>query len=967
MEKNMHLRNKPTAAIVVLTCCAAFLASCVTGGMPTTSYHLVKDGQTASCIVLPDNAGPVEKHAAGELALFIEKVTGAKVPVGNAPSQELYNIYLGTTAAKNVPRSEAIDKAVTQLKGDGFLLAADKDGLRVIGREPIGVLYGAYEILKKYAGMRWLVPGPEGEYCPKATSLSVPEQAVLRNPSFPVRTVEFHATRVNVKLLDSWDWLVRNGMRITSNFCTYQLYPDELAKRAAIIREGGHAFYLFISDSLLEAHSEYFPLINGKRVGQEGQKNQPCTTHPDVIAMVSSKLNQFIEKLPKEMSCYFILGNNDGTGWCQCPECAKIDPPQEKEKRFVSTRYWTFVNAVASNVFKMHPDTDLWGWAYQNFQAPPVGVTPDQRLSVMLSFNRICYRHSLTDTNCTANIWYRNCFLDWSRLGNKISTREEISPSGGMYLPIEKVFIDNLKFYHEIGIGGVAIACAPIDGFYSEKLNTPRAIGLYLTQWPAMWQNMYLAAQFLWDIDSDYQQTVEDMGRAYYGAAWPIMREYRELLTRLFVDTPGDFGHGTPALMIGKCLNKPFARERLHQLLTAAEKAAVGDKLVLARVRFDSKLFTDIWEQYNRQYLSFSREIVVDKRAGQIVIDGQLDENDWMRVDAESNFVTEPGKPADQQTFVKLLYDPDYIYLALEAMEPSPDAIQADHVQRDGDLWLDNSMEIFISLPDMGAGYYHLIFNSKGILYDSLCVPGQPTDLKFNSRAEIKTVVLKDRWVAEIKIPTAALGEMIQDGATWQMNVARVRVLKGREHATSTWSTGAFHNRESFLPIVFGKTAPFRNGSFNEVEKEKNPHTNWTFGSRGLWPESWWLGQTGGALEMALHPGTTGNYFVKLQQGYIFQIYDGDKKNLRINFRAAGHGKFLVNTYSYRVNKDPAAGKYTSLGSKIIATCEVSSPDWKSFEFKHQITGQDEQVAVGFEHSAGEICLDDVSVTPFNP
>ncbi len=942
-----------------------FAVFCLTTAGASLAADLIKDGRVASCIVLPAESSVIEQHAADELALYLGKIAGSNAPVIAAqPSENLCPIFLGTVEDSNLVARLKDRNLPSKLAPEGFLIDSDGDRLIVLGKEPIGVLYGAYEILKKHGGVRWLVPGADGELCPRLNALAVPEQTSVRNPSFPVRTVEFHCTRINARLLASWDWLVRNGMQITTNVRAYDLYAKELLQRGARLRSGGHAFNRFISDTLLEAHPEYFPLINGKRVGQEGQKNQPCTSNPDVIAMVSSNLNQFLEKLPKEIPGYFILGNNDGTGWCQCPECAKIDPPREKEKRLVSTRYWTFVNAVTANVFEKRPDANLWGWGYQNFQAPPAGVVPDKRLSVMLSYNRICYRHGLTDTNCVANTWFRNCFLGWSKLGNKISTREEIGPSGGMYLPIEKVFIDNLKFYRAIGVGGVSIACAPLDGNFGPTYNVPHI----LRQWQAMWQNMYLTAQFLWDIDGDYGKIVEDMGRAYYGAAWPIMREYREALTSAFVETPGDYGHGTPAFLIGKCLNKPGVEERLRRLLAEADQAAAGDKLVQSRIKLDSDLFGDIWETYHRQYLSLSREIAVNKRTGEIVIDGKLDENDWRQSDAESNFVTAPGKPADPQTFVKILYDPDYVYLAVEAMEPAPDEITADHAQRDGDLWHDNSLEIFIALPDMGAGYYHLIVNSKGVLYDSACVPGQPADLKFDSKAEIRTVALKDRWVMEIKIPSAALGEMIQDGVTWQMNIGRSRVLKGRKHSSSTWSTGAFHNRESFLPVVFGKTPPFRNGSFNEVEQGKNTHTNWIFGGEGLWPKSWGLGQQGGALEMALHPGTAGNYFVKLRKGNIFQIYHGAKQNLRVNFRAAGQGKFEVRTYSYRANPaDTSAATLKFLKTKTIDTCVVASPDWKDFEYKFQVASSNVRSAVVFQHVDGEIWLDDINVTPVDP
>jgi len=47
--------------------------------------------------------------------------------------------------------------------------------------------------------------------------------------------------------------------------------------------------------------------------------------------------------------------------------------------------------------------------------------------------------------------------------------------------------------------------------------------------------------------------------------------------------------------------------------------------------------------------------------------------------------------------------------------------------------------------------------------------------------AEIKTKVLKDRWVAEIRIPFRTLGGKPKDGEEWKLNIARSRKVEGAE------------------------------------------------------------------------------------------------------------------------------------------------------------------------------------------
>ena len=62
-------KNKNKENIVKKSLLLGLLSVCLTAG--AADYDLVKDGKTASCIVLPDNAGPVEKHAASELSSFL--------------------------------------------------------------------------------------------------------------------------------------------------------------------------------------------------------------------------------------------------------------------------------------------------------------------------------------------------------------------------------------------------------------------------------------------------------------------------------------------------------------------------------------------------------------------------------------------------------------------------------------------------------------------------------------------------------------------------------------------------------------------------------------------------------------------------------------------------------------------------------------------------------------------------------
>ncbi|MBM4087239.1 MAG: DUF4838 domain-containing protein, partial [Planctomycetes bacterium] len=555
-------------------------------GVMAEEYALARDGKAVSCIVLSPSAGVVEQHAASELALWIEKVTGATVSVRNAPEKGSYSIYLGTAETTTVPRSAAIAKAIAQLNRDGYVLAADREGVRVIGKRPVGVLYGVYGLLKQYADVRWFHPGPDGEYCPKQSAVVVPEQVTVHNPSFQHRELGFICANVNSKIVSTWDWMVRNGLTIQMTKHVYRQHQAEFEKRGAVTHDGGHCFAYLLSDSLFDDHPEYFPLMEGKRTPQEGRK-QPCTSNLAVAEIMSASIGRVLDSAPHGR--HYLIGNNDATLWCQCASCAALDPPAERQKGFVSTRYHIFVNRLVSQVYAARPDADLWAWAYQNFQMPPVGVAPDKRLSIEACVHHRCYRHSLADETCLANAKFRDMLTSWRKLGLPVKSREynETLPGDPAYVPFERVFCQDLKYYHSLGMTGFRLPIPPPDGKFGPLWNNRRT----LNAWYSHWQALYLAALLGWDIKADYGQAVEDMGAKYYGPAWPVMRQYRELLTRTYEETPGDIVYGTPDIVLGKCLERPNVQSKLNQLLAEAVKAAAGDEAVLKRIKRDQDYF----------------------------------------------------------------------------------------------------------------------------------------------------------------------------------------------------------------------------------------------------------------------------------------------------------------------------------------------------------------------------------------
>ncbi|MFH2069110.1 MAG: DUF4838 domain-containing protein [Candidatus Omnitrophota bacterium] len=954
------------------------------------SCDLVQNGKAVSCIVLPDNAGPTEKHAAEELAVFLEKVAGAKVAIGNIPSENYHTVYLGTTEAKNIPRSRAVEKAVSELEDDGFVLAADKNAVYIISRRPVGVLYGVYEILKKYAGIRWFAPGADFEYCPKNPTVIVPEQVTVSNPSFKVRDFAFVTVSWNSKTTDSWDWMVRNGMTVTFSKERYNAdagLRDEVDKRGVKIgRDGGHSFSSLLSDSLFDAHPEYFGLFDGQRRKQDGQLRQPCTSNPKVVEIMAESLKKVLATPPA--GGIYLIGNNDSTAWCQCENCAKLDPPEEKQKKFVSTRYWTLVNQIAAEVYKTHPGANLWAWGYQNFQHPPAGVVPDPRLSVQVCPHGLCYRHPISDLTCVVNDKFRDILGQWGKLKNTVSTLEYTD--GGclpLYVPIEKTIAENIKYYKKIGLIGVTFFAVPPDGTVSQDRRSPR----YQEEMPTQWQWYYIAAQLLWNSDVDYATIYEDIGSKYYGAAWPVMSRYRALLTKAFVETSGHVGYLIPEYFLGKCLEKPGVEADLLRMLDEAEKSAGADPVAVKRVQRDRHFFQAYWQPLHKDFLSKQqKELNANKKVGAIAMDGKLDDPDWKNADFTSDFIEMDGKTAAvPQTFVKMLCDQENLYFGVEAMEPEPGKMRIKTEKRDGAVWEDSSLEFFIISPGMDAmadtrgKYAHIIVNPKGVVYDSLSISGGNADINFDSRAEIKTTVLNDRWAAEIRIPATALLSKLQDGETWKVNVARNRRLVDGTSQNSSWSNGVFHGAEAFRSVVMGRAALLPNGDFEDLEKFSEmpgyrirgfTETKWKF-TGDSFPRVWGVHQYAGEVEVVDGGAASGRKFLRIKSftdakgapasAVIAQQRLPIKEAGTLILRAKLRGKGEFTPYVWRYDRETGA-PMPDFAANIGKPLKVDSKEWVIFEGAVDFDGKSYFSLALYFTSAEGIDIDDLTITRGN-
>ncbi len=943
--------------------------SCLT---VANAFPLMKDGVPACFIAVPGAASPASRQAADELALYLAKISGGSAPsVADQPAAGLYPVRF--VVDENAP-----------CQTEGYVMVADETGLTITAKLDLGLLYGVYNLLKETTGIRWVFPGADGEYFTVKPSIDVPALNKTVNPSFPYRSLSFHAMGVTSLITDTWNWMLRNGLRINAYYSIYtynKSLTEEYDKRAAVTRQEpafslllGHGNWATAAkniDKLWEEHPEYFPIINGKRTKLARQAYQPCTTHPEVIQRsADSMLELFMTH--KDSKGITYMYNDDGTGWCQCDNCRKIDTPRDISNGWVSNRYWTFANAVAKKVLEKNPNANFYGLAYQNFMAPPE-IPVDPRMGVQLSYNRVCYRHNIDDPICLLNPQYNRFYKGWAEKGIRVIGREELATHGNYFQPAEKVYSYLLRYYSKMGLEGTEIAIAPPDGNYGENYKESGLI-----QWRSMWQTMYIHALYLWNVDADFETSYEEINSLYYGLkAWNAgMRDFRHLLLKAASETPGCFGHGFSA-PLGRCLDQPGVREKLIACLDAAEKAAAqdSDPRALQHVQFDRQRFSDVWLRERDNYLKNYREIHAYQRTSPITIDAVLDEADWKNADIISNFKLREntGTLARYQTFVRIVHEPEYLYFGMEMLDPSPDKLRTAITERDGAVWEDNTVEIFLTHPDMGASYFHFIVNAAGTLYDRRVDASEKGDKSFNSSLDLKSKILDDRWLLEMRIPTSELGEKCFLGQSWKINVLRARAAKDhKDEECSTLSGGAPFDTGTFMSVAFadkrkvsaalyeGDSRAWINGSFNEPGKLRSYFQGLNIKDDKV-PSGWGLSAAGEKSRkefawLETEPGS-GNFYMRVNGGVLSNDIGVKAPRYRLNYKYRGKGQ--ARFYVYRYDQ-----KNRNLPSKLLHTLEGEHPEWSFDKLEFDRPGDDNERQVFSIMVNGEYDFDDVYLSP---
>lgn len=183
------------------------------------------------------------------------------------------------------------------------------------------------------------------------------------------------------------------------------------------------------------------------------------------------------------------------------------------------------------------------------------------------------------------------------------------------------------------------------------------------------------------------------------------------------------------------------------------------------------------------------------------VIDGRLEDEAWAKAPVATDFVDiRLNAPAEDQTFVRLLYDDEFIYVAFECLEDPSTIIATQRKEDRRNLRREDYVQVaFDTFHDHKQAYMFLT-SPLGTRWDA-----RDGVFGFNPSWDadwrVATTIQEDRWVAELAIPIGAMYFDRDDDMTWGVNFRR---SDRGSNSTSMWS----YHIESGVPLFgFGPKA----------------------------------------------------------------------------------------------------------------------------------------------------------------
>ena len=442
----------------------------------SSSVNIFTQSGASLQIVIPENADPIERNVAQDFARVLKKMSGhAFTVIEEGSRQHSAGIYIGKTQL-----AKGLDLDNILKDEDSFLLRTDNDKLILTGLTPDATAFAVYWFLQKYGGVRWYIPTELGEYIPTKLSWLLPTIDKVVTPDFLSRGFG------GIIVEGSEDWMRRNLLRERFAF--------------------HHNIHRVIRPQDYGEHSEWFPVVNGKRYQPKGSNDslyQPDLTNSEVVSHVAKTAANHFEENPNAVS--FSLGLNDNIRFGDTALSSGLVAPTRffRSRPDYSDYVFNFMNNVAMEIANSYPDKYLGCLAYFWWENAPT-FPVEKMVLPYLTADR--------------SQWYDPVFKeeDKALIHRWVNAGPEIIGLYDYYYgwpyAIPRIFFSleasSLKYAYKTGV----------RAFYAE------AYPFWGLDGPKLW----LAAQMLWDTDQSSEKLLNEFYVNYFQKAAKPMRRFFE-------------------------------------------------------------------------------------------------------------------------------------------------------------------------------------------------------------------------------------------------------------------------------------------------------------------------------------------------------------------------------------------------------------------------------------------------------
>ena len=440
------------------------------GGMDITSFTLVVQEGGAACV----------RNSADELVEYLEQATGYRIE----EKASEHEIVIGVTD-RDTP---VVTEARAKVELDGYTMLEDGGRLYITGSCDRGTMYGVYDFLEEYLGVRFLAA--DTTVVINQASAEIPAGfAKTHNPTFELRDTYWY------------------DMRYKQDFANHSKDNSFYDNSTPVSDIGGGVGYAgrFV-------HT--FSLLTG---GTTHTGNvQPCLTDEEVYNTVLSNVRAWLDANPEATIISVSQNDSDaGVGGCQCVNCKAINDAEGSEMGSLLT----FVNRIANDIKDDYPGVYVDTLAYRYTRTPPKTVRPAENVIIRLCSIECCFTHALSDPNCSRNKSFCKDIEAWSEICDNLYIWDYTynAETYFTFFPNFDVLHANVQFYKDHNVKGVFLEGqqVSVSGEFAELRS-------------------YLLAKLLWNPDmteEQYYAYMDEFMQYYYGPGWVQIKEYMTVMT----------------------------------------------------------------------------------------------------------------------------------------------------------------------------------------------------------------------------------------------------------------------------------------------------------------------------------------------------------------------------------------------------------------------------------------------------